>query len=295
MDRRQWMIGGAIGLTVLALIALATGLSSLSLGTGKPLPRLDPFQSAASPDLSEQSGTGVATILQVFLSVVFWILLPLSIVLIVVSAEARRRLLRNIAAVASVMLFLYLIIRVLDRLDIGPADRSDAGGPPGSGAGATRSVEPPDFVSHPPDWMVLVVSGAIFAVIGFLAWRFWQRRAADRAADASLEDELAQEAESALDAIQSGQDLSNVVLRCYRDMERAVQRAHGLNRRASMTPREFERRLVNSGLDAEAVGRLTRLFERARYGSQAIDAEDEADAESCLVAIAGRTSVGEPA
>lgn len=295
MDRRQWVIGGAIGLTVLALVILAMGLSDLSFRAGKPLPSLDLFQSAPTPAASEQTATGFARLLQVFLSVVFWILLPLSIVLVIVSADARRRLLRNLVAVASVMLLLYLILRVLDRLDMESPDRSNAQGPPGSGAGATRSVEPPDFVSHPPDWIVLVVSAAIFAVIGLLAWRFWQGRAADRSADGSLEDQLAHEAESALDAIRSGQDLSNVVLRCYRDMEQAVQRAHGLNRRASMTPREFERRLVSSGLDAEAVGRLTRLFERVRYGSHAIDADDEADAESCLAAIAGRPNAGEPA
>jgi len=77
-------------------------------------------------------------------------------------------------------------------------------------------------------------------------------------------------------------------------MEQTVQRAYGLNRRASMTPREFERRLVNAGVDADAVDRLTRLFERVRYGNQEIDPTDEAEAESCLAAIARKVEAGSP-
>lgn len=292
MDRRRWRIVGAIGLTVLALVVLASGLSSLNFHAGQPLPRLELFRAETAPGVSERASTGFEAVIQVFVSVVFWVLLPVSILYMILSAEARRRLWRNLVTIGSVLLFVYLIVRMLQVLDLHSLENIGPAGEPGAGTGAARSVEPPDFIDQPPDWIMVLVSGAIFAVIGLLAWRMWQRLRAAQTDDGALEDELAREAESALDAIRAGQDLSNVVLRCYRDMERAVQRAHNLHRRASMTPREFERRLVQAGLDADAVGGLTRLFERVRYGDQAIDDRDEVDAEAYLRAIAGHAETG---
>lgn len=294
MDRRRWMIGGAIGLTVLGLVGLASGLSSLDFSAGKPMPSLDLFPSRPSTGSPGATPTGFADIIRIFLGVVFWVLLPLSLVYVILSAEARRKLWRNLLLVASTLAFGYLLVRIIRMLDVRPPEEQRPPMAPGSGAAETRSVEPPDFVSQPPDWIIVLISGAVFAVIGLLVWRVWQGRQ-DGQSDDELQDELAQEAGSALDAIRSGQDLSNVVVRCYRDMERSVQRAYGLNRRASMTPREFERRLVGAGLEAEAVRRLTRLFEHARYGHKDVDAADEADAEACLAAIAGRVEAGEAA
>ena len=43
MDRRRTTVVAASALTVLALLALAAGLSNLDLGAGTSLPTLDPF------------------------------------------------------------------------------------------------------------------------------------------------------------------------------------------------------------------------------------------------------------
>ncbi len=295
MERRSWIIGGAIGLTTLALAALSAGLSDLELSGGRPLPDVEVFPSQSSTAAPAADSPLVETLMRVALAIVFWVLLPISLVYLVLSPKARRVLLRNLAVFASLLIMFYLIVQLAsDRGSPGSREPplGDRLGQPADGA--LRSVEPPAFVSQPPDWMVLVVSGLVFAIIGLIGWWMWQGRAGTQAPEDDLEDQLAQQAGSALDAIRSGQEPSNVVLRCYRDMERSVKRAHGLSRRASMTPREFERRLVDAGLDAEAVRELTRLFERVRYGNDDVDARAEAEAEACLAKIAGRVTAGEP-
>ncbi|MFB6286961.1 MAG: DUF4129 domain-containing protein [Candidatus Bipolaricaulia bacterium] len=295
MDRRRWTIGGAIALTVLALAALASGLSSVDLGSGTPLPSVEAFEFDSSPGAPAQGGTLPELVIRIVFAIVFWVLLPISLLYLLVSAKARRILLRNLAVFAMLLLMFYLIVQLADNRAMNEA-REPAAPRAGENPGAaTRPVDPPDYVSQPPDWIILAVSGVIFAVIGLVAWRLWTQRTDPQAEETELEDELAQRAGAALDDIRSGQAFSNVVIRCYWDMERSVRRAQGLSRRASMTPREFERRLVQAGLDAEAVRGLTRLFERVRYGNEAVDPNDEAEAEACLAAIAGRVGSEEPA
>jgi len=295
MDRRRWMIGGAIALTVLALAALASGLSSVDLSSGNPLPSVEAFEFDSSPGTPGQGGTLPEIVIRIVLAIVFWVLLPVSLLYLLVSAKARRIFLRNLAVFALLLLMFYLIVQLADN---GAMDQAREPTAPRAGenpGAATRPVDPPEYVSQPPDWIIFAASGLIFAVIGFAAWRLWTQRADPQAEETELEDELAQRAGAALDDIRSGQAFSNVVLCCYRDMEQSVRRAQGLSRRASMTPREFERRLVQAGLDAEAVRRLTRLFERVRYGNEAVDPSDEAEAEACLAAIAARVGSEEPA
>lgn len=52
-----------------------------------------------------------------------------------------------------------------------------------------------------------------------------------------------------------------------------------------MTPGEFALRLEQSGLPGDAVRRLTRLFERVRYGNQKAGLKDTNEAVACLTAI----------
>ncbi len=295
MDRRRWTIGGTIALTVLALAALAAGLSNVDLGSGNPLPSVEAFEFDSSPGAPAPASPLAETVVRVVLAIVFWVLLPISLLYLLVSAKARRILLRNLAVFALLLLMFYLVVQLADN---GAMDEAREPAVPQAGEtpdAATRPVDPPDYVSQPPDWIVLVASALVFAAVGFVGWRLWTQRADPQAEETELADELAQRAGAALDDVRSGQAFANVVLRCYRDMERSVRRAQGLSRRASMTPREFERRLVEAGLDAEAVRGLTRLFERVRYGNEDVGPNDEAEAEACLAAIAGRVGSEEPA
>ena len=118
-------------------------------------------------------------------------------------------------------------------------------------------------------------------VVG-IAWSVWRR---NRRSQHPLE-RLAQEAQSALDALWAGGDLRNVVIRCYLEMSRVVSEQRGIQRGPAMTPREFEHYLEEKGLPGEPVRQLTRLFEEVRYGTTLPDENAKHQAVASLTAIA---------
>ena len=145
----------------------------------------------------------------------------------------------------------------------------------------------------PPWWVALAmaIGLALFvsAVLVTTAWLIWRSRF--KPPD-SLE-QLAREAQGALDALKGGADLKDTVIRCYFEMSRVLSEERGIRRERAMTPREFERRLGELGLPEQHVVQLTRLFEGVRYGSR-VTGEREADqAVASLTAIvdACRSSV----
>jgi hypothetical protein len=76
------------------------------------------------------------------------------------------------------------------------------------------------------------------------------------------------------------------VLRCYREMSQILSEQRGVARPRDMTPREFEQQLATVGLRDEHIRRLTRLFERVRYGARLAGEHEEREAVDCLSAIA---------
>jgi len=121
------------------------------------------------------------------------------------------------------------------------------------------------------------------ALGGWLLYRFmsyWGRRRPD----AGLEAALAGEAGQAAQALRQGDALRAVVVRCYQAMCEVLQ---GRQRFAahSLTPREFEHRLGEAGIQDPLIGRLSRLFERVRYGAQSEGQNDKREALSCLEGI----------
>jgi hypothetical protein len=142
-----------------------------------------------------------------------------------------------------------------------------------------------EFVAHPPQWLVFAVTLGlallIAAVLVSALWSVWRRR---RRSPISL-DGLAREAQDALRALQTGADLKNAVMRCYFEMSQVLSEQRGIKRGAAMTPREFERYLTQAGLPAEHVRRLTRLFERVRYGAKVPGENQERQAIACLSAV----------
>ena len=97
--------------------------------------------------------------------------------------------------------------------------------------------------------------------------------------------QLAEEAQRALDQLHAGDDIQEVIRRCYWQMEQALAEAQGLERPQAMTPREFETRLQAYGLPAHPITQLTRLFEATRYGGQAATADQQQTAVAALQAI----------
>ncbi len=60
-----------------------------------------------------------------------------------------------------------------------------------------------------------------------------------------------------------------------------------------MTPREFAERLQMTGLPAESVLRLTRLFESVRYGAHQSSQKEINEAVACLNSILSACGVAQ--
>lgn len=135
-------------------------------------------------------------------------------------------------------------------------------------------------IGDPPTGLLWVA--AILLLAG-LVWTGWLLTRALRRSQ--KEDPLAVEAEAAVQAIANGQSLSDVIIRCYLNMESVIARERGIERGQSVTPREFETHLVERGIPKYPVLQLTRLFEKARYGNQRLNVQDEQEAVKSFIAI----------
>jgi len=87
--------------------------------------------------------------------------------------------------------------------------------------------------------------------------------------------------------LRAERDPRRAVIRAYSGMERTLG-ARGLPRHAYEAPFEYlERILTGVQASAHSVGRLTNLFERARFSEHTIDAEMKDEAIDALVALRG--------
>jgi hypothetical protein len=119
-------------------------------------------------------------------------------------------------------------------------------------------------------------------VLALLAYRWWMRSRSRRHASLYA---IADIAQSSLDDLASGRDLGDVIIQSYARMNEVVSSRRGLQRHQAATPREFATRLEMAGLPADAVNRLTRLFESVRYGARKSDQSDVKEAATCLASI----------
>ena len=97
--------------------------------------------------------------------------------------------------------------------------------------------------------------------------------------------EISRFTEEAIEELQGGGDYKDVILRCYSEMCQVLYKNKGLKRSRHMTAREFERKLISSGLPPIPVQKLTVLFEGARYGNTHANLEQQTQAIDCLKEI----------
>lgn len=265
----------------LALLALAAGIGGLTLQPGRPLQLELPAAGAGG-------GSGGGFDIRLALVAFIWFCLIVSAVGLAVSRSLRRYLLRTLPIYIVYGLLLYLFFSWLWS-QAGAGGGAEVQPPPLTEAGPTppplaaQPLDPPAFVANPPQWLVLGVSLAVgLAVVGAI-WLIARRARRGKPEDALAQ--LAHQARSALTSLESGEELRNAVLRCYAEMSRVLGERRGVQRDKTMTPREFEARLAAVGVRDEHIRRLTRLFERVRYGGHEPGAREEREAVACLTAI----------
>jgi len=203
---------------------------------------------------------------------VFFILLPPSLLYLIVSPTARRRVLFQ---VLSLLLVSYLV------LSISPSLRAQAPAPPPSQAVGAEGAEAASSAADPipPRWLVVGISSTV--VLGLLAAGLWMVRRARSVADPRIG-----ELRHALQVLEDGStDLESVVFRAYRTLCEVSEARKGIPKRPVMTPREYQATLEKAALPSSPLADLTSLFERARYGKEKLNREDERAASAALRSI----------
>jgi hypothetical protein len=216
------------------------------------------------------------------------LLMPVLFILVIRSPRGRKELLKRLVPILMMLAFLVVARLWTDSSEEleeqPPVERPvQQALPPAMedtapALDAEAAIDPPSWAV----WITTLVLGVLLAGgLVMAAWLVWRRT---RAPATPLE-QLARQAQDAIDSLLDGADLRDTVIRCYLAMSRTLQKHKGIWRDEDMTPREFETSLAEAGLPGEHVGKLTRLFEAARYGAKVPQAEEAQQAIRCLTAI----------
>lgn len=266
---------------IVVLVFLAGALPNLQFQSGDPFPfslfsgGFGPMPGAPTAP-SETSGDN----LRLFAILFFWIGIPISLLMIIMSPEARKRFLNTLPAFFLIILFL---IWLGNREPEPREPEAEVAGRAGMQGLETGLPPTPEFVADPPAWLLTTVNiivGLIFLAIILLIWRWYNKRKAD-----DPQALIVEEAERALADLEAGHDLKNIIMRCYAQMGEVLQREKHIKRRQGMTVREFETQLATTGLDDSHIHRLTQLFEQVRYSPNPLGGREEREAVDCLNAI----------
>nr|MBN1229385.1 DUF4129 domain-containing protein [Anaerolineae bacterium] len=275
---RKLIAGALLGGVLVTLVVLASGLSDFKIvrSSFEPRPLAAPV-SAGGADL---------ILFEILLNILFWffmISIPIGIVLLIISKDARKTFARNIIFMLIAVGILLLAMSGSNEL-IEEEEETEEPVDPEIVPSVNLPVSPTSETDpvDPPRWVVWALSvGVVVITASGILWLVTGQRSEE---ESDLE-MLAAEAQTAIDDILAGGDVKDAILRCYYDMIRTLRETQRIKRDAGMTPREFEQRLIEAGLPAPHVERLTRLFEMVRYGLHTPDRVQEEEAISCLTAI----------
>lgn len=273
------------GVALIALLGLAATLNSLVLDPGTKLPLSD-----LAPTVSDGGGeSDIGNFLLAAFRVVMilaWVFVPVYVIILLINKDERKRFLRNLLIYGPIFILLYLLStsRMTAGLvqEIVPQDFT-AGE---IEIGESEPLAPLPEYEPPAPWVTTAATAAIAAAlaaaaagIGFMLYQRSRSNAAEPLR------KIEREAQEALDALEAGGNLSEVILRCYMQMVAALRDLRGIHRDTYMTPHEFEQYLAGRGLPAQAVHQLTALFEQVRYGGVQPGRQEERQAVSSLSAI----------
>ena len=151
----------------------------------------------------------------------------------------------------------------------------------GTGTAARDTARPLDF-----DWGPVIVMGSLFAVAAGVAGTFVVRSRPKRTRDhAAIALELSNVLDETLDDLRAERHARRAVVAAYARMERALA-WFGLPRSSFEAPLEYLARvLAELHASAEAVTRLTALFERAKFSRHEIGPELKEEAIEALVTV----------
>lgn len=156
----------------------------------------------------------------------------------------------------------------------------------GAGSGAARKPLPGVPVEPRFEWIVLwiAVAAVVVATVAVIVWSRTRPQPPPRGAEdePALARDLALSIEGAIGDLEAEPDARRAVIAAYARMEGVLAR-NGLRRRPSETPLEYLRHVLD-GLTTrgDAVARLTRLFEEAKFSRHEIGPPEKRAAIAAL-------------
>jgi len=268
-----------------ALTILSVSLRDVSFSDPQPIGREEAAASETAPQAMIQPLPEVSLQSKITLWISMVILLALVAVLL--SPEARKRMIRILFRLVFTYLALYFLFKrypdILSVFNLFGA----LGNPTAEQEIAVDDIPPPVF-TPPQETPLLSYFVSLLIVLGilYLAWRLYRTwKEFNVASKHNPLQEIARIARSSLRDLSDGRESTDVILNCYFRMSDVVADKRNLQRGLGMTPSEFAIRLEQSGLPGDAVRRLTKLFEAVRYGERKAGPKDVNEAVACLTTI----------
>jgi hypothetical protein len=243
--------------TLVSLVFLAASLSNVQIQSGSSFQRGDNTinRVITLPVLKSFSVSIIRGIIAVVF-LIFMIYLPARII----SSVNIKIYLRLALIMVILLVILYLIPRInFGQVSVPPNGSYEIITPPSIMYSAVPLGEPPQILT----WLVIFLIVLVMSITTVKTVKQWLD-------PTQLEHDLLQEAEDAVNALDAGVNLRNVIIRCYLQMSRSLQEEQGIQRNYTMTVREFEDWLTSMGFPTDPVHQLTILFEKVRYGEQYI-------------------------
>ncbi len=273
----------SLGVLLVAMLALAVGVSSVQLAPAGRFP-IELFSVSRPPAGQTLEGGQFLLDLARIGLIVMLILMPVYILYAVVNRKRRRELILQMIGIGIVVLLLSNVSQCArnarEAEEIAPSMTMQEAPEELPG-----EMELPPFDPNAPDWLVLISSAVLSVALVITVSLVVAFGIARRRRRATALDQVAQQAEQAAADLEAGGEFRDIIIRCYREMSNVLQQERGIRRDAAMTPREFMDVLRNKGLPTEPVRQLTLAFEAARYGHVDASAQQERAAIDSLRAI----------
>jgi hypothetical protein len=283
-QRKVWVILLA-ALALGALTVLAVSLDDVSFRDAQRYSR-EPAKPFTFFDSTNGNPEETLVSVPLWKQVVMWTLVGTMVILagLLLSPQSRKRLFYIFIRVAVMALAMYFLIKNYPESLRGLFDWEQLGGDPATIADAPPMPEfQPPHVTPVLSYLVSFLCALAWLAVMWALYQGWRRYTAMTSRQPLTE--IATIARSSLNDLSSGRDTSDVIINCYLRMSDVVADKRKLRREISMTPQEFAVRLERAGLPAEAVRRLTGLFETVRYGDRKSAPRDVTEAVTCLNAI----------
>jgi hypothetical protein len=255
----------SLAVALVSLKLLSFSLSNLQLHAGTPFPGGGDSDSTVQPITSLPS---MDTYFNPFLRGIF------SLILLILMIYVAARLIslvkiKQILGLILAIIVLFALVIILPRIEPGrptllPEETSNVTIPP-------LSKYPTSPLGSPPRALVWFVLFVFILVTSFFIIKLLKKQMGST----QVVEQLVQEAQNAVNALKTGENLKNVIIRCYLQMSYALQEEQGMERSNNMTVREFENWLELKGVPRVPVRQLTHLFEKVRYGKMQLSESDE--------------------